>query len=646
MHIKRFVIENFRRFERVEFDFNGDLNVLTGVNNSGKTSVLEAVALWAECFDKLVRPLGKEVKRLGLRRGQYWFGDTSNYFASDAIQSVRSNRYGDIFASDSAPVRITAEVVSATHPETLSIGFVLRAARGLVYDVAFNGEPSAAVRFNEMFTAFPRPIETVFVSHVAAILTREEFATRPAINAKVLARDSMSVLRNRLYQLKKQPERYGRVLDDASFVLFNRALPVEFDFEGDEARDVDLVVKVRADPRELFRDLCLLGSGSLQVLEILLGLHGERRDLNLVLLDEPDSHLHRDLQRRLLDVLMQRARESNDTCQVFVTTHNEGLIRSTRADHLFHLEAVTTKSYRPIVHDDVLSRHAGLQPSRHVKVLQSLGNETALDLLNALESDRLVLVEGDDDARYIQAIVERVSARNAFRSMYWAFGGVDGLLLNLDHYRTGIFEAVRNQRTLWEKSALVFDADYVTDAERVAIEAALKARRGYEALPMLLWPAYTLEATVLIDVAKLAATLVELVRRDVNAPLDAAEIERVTREEFDALVERYTVRLRDGDLLKRIEGQRISRAQNLEVLIPNKKLLRMFGEYLSEANRMLDAGKVHHLARKEDLADLVAAVYQRLGHTLQRDGLFDRIIQSTTPHSRPSAWNDLVDTVR
>jgi len=205
---------------------------------------------------------------------------------------------------------------------------------------------------------------------------------------------------------------------------------------------------------------------------------------------------------------------------------------------------------------------------------------------------------------------------------------------------------VRNQRTLWEKSALVFDADYVTDAERVAIEAALKARRGYEALPMLLWPAYTLEATVLIDVAKLAATLVELVRRDVNAPLDAAEIERVTREEFDALVERYTVRLRDGDLLKRIEGQRISRAQNLEVLIPNKKLLRMFGEYLSEANRMLDAGKVHHLARKEDLADLVAAVYQRLGHTLQRDGLFDRIIQSTTPHSRPSAWNDLVDTVR
>jgi hypothetical protein len=72
----------------------------------------------------------------------------------------------------------------------------------------------------------------------------------------------------------------------------------------------------------------------------------------------------------------------------------------------------------------------------------------------------------------------------------------------------------------------------------------------------------------------------------------------------------------------------------------------VFGEYLSEANRMLDAGKVHHLARKEDLADLVAAVYQRLGHTLQRDGLFDRIIQSTTPHSRPSAWNDLVDTVR
>ncbi len=68
------------------------------------------------------------------------------------------------------------------------------------------------------------------------------------MRARVLARDSAAVVRNRLYQLRKEPGRFDRFLLDASFVLFNRAADVELQFDGDERSDVDLAVRVRLDP--------------------------------------------------------------------------------------------------------------------------------------------------------------------------------------------------------------------------------------------------------------------------------------------------------------------------------------------------------------------------------------------------------------
>jgi predicted ATPase len=660
MHIEKFVVENFKRFKRVEFEFNADLNVLTGVNNSGKTSVLEALGLWAECFQKLVRQTGKTDRRSGLPRGRYRMSESSaeRYVRNDEIQSVRSANYGDIFHDldgDQGAVLLEATIArpiklgSHSTPDSLTVGFSVRAARGTVYDVVLaNQKGFDLVAFNDFFEKFPMPISLVQTSPVAAILARENFVTVPTIHERVRLRDSVSVLRNRLHQLQKRPPDWQNFLASFGYILFNSASPAEFDFEGNENTDVSLSVHVRLNPKEPFRELSLLGSGSLQIIEILLNVHGDRKDLNLVLLDEPDSHIHRDLQRRLLDVLLQQTTSAGGSpCQVFVTTHNEGLIRSTRADHLFHLEASATRAYRPILHDPAAVRRSRLQPSRHLKVLQSLGNETALDLLNALESDRLVLVEGDDDARYIQSIVERVaSLSGSFQAMYWTFQGVDTLLLCLEHYRRGIFELIRNQRSLWEKCALVFDVDYVTDRERDDIAKALQSKAGYAHTPLYLWPAYTIESTILTDRAKLGQILFELIRIDTGASPPAG-VETATVSAHEALRARLFTRLDDSKFLEAIEAQRTARHGNLDHGL-SVKALRNFklSHYLPHAKHELNAGFVHHMATKVDVTDLVREVYQSLGLTLVTDNLFDRLIQSTTPHTRPAAWDELTRTIR
>lgn len=39
-------------------------------------------------------------------------------------------------------------------------------------------------------------------------------------------------------------------------------------------------------------EISLVGSGILQIMEILLAIYEDKYELNLVLLDEPDSHIH------------------------------------------------------------------------------------------------------------------------------------------------------------------------------------------------------------------------------------------------------------------------------------------------------------------------------------------------------------------
>jgi len=43
--IKKLIIKNFNAFQDVTFEINENLNIFTGSNNSGKTTVFEAIAL-------------------------------------------------------------------------------------------------------------------------------------------------------------------------------------------------------------------------------------------------------------------------------------------------------------------------------------------------------------------------------------------------------------------------------------------------------------------------------------------------------------------------------------------------------------------------------------------------------------------------
>lgn len=51
MHISKLQIKNFKSIETLDVEFNSVFNVIIGQNNSGKTTLIEAMQLWKKCYD-------------------------------------------------------------------------------------------------------------------------------------------------------------------------------------------------------------------------------------------------------------------------------------------------------------------------------------------------------------------------------------------------------------------------------------------------------------------------------------------------------------------------------------------------------------------------------------------------------------------
>ena len=68
--LKSLKIENFRCFQLFELQQLGRVNLLVGNNNSGKTSILEAIQLF--CSRTNLETLGEEVM---INRGEYLWSD-------------------------------------------------------------------------------------------------------------------------------------------------------------------------------------------------------------------------------------------------------------------------------------------------------------------------------------------------------------------------------------------------------------------------------------------------------------------------------------------------------------------------------------------------------------------------------------------
>jgi len=176
---------------------------------------------------------------------------------------------------------------------------------------------------------------TAYIPGLAGLSEREVVLAQPPLRRQAAGGDAGGVLRNVLLNLSSRHisetdtsaavERLKRLNDLVSLVHPGIKIRVAFDEREDtniSAIYEDLALGGQS------RSLETLATGVLQVIQIFAYLILFRP--KLMLIDEPDAHLHPDKQERLIEALESASREFES--QIILTTHSPHIVRAATAD--------------------------------------------------------------------------------------------------------------------------------------------------------------------------------------------------------------------------------------------------------------------------------------------------------------------------
>lgn len=648
MVIKSFRVQNFKSIQDMQIILDRRYNVLTGANNSGKTTILEAIALWNECFEKLIHQAGRASGKL-FKKGDYVFNASSrNYFDFSAVSSVRSPNYEDIFRDHDthSPVVLTATVQDVSSGESLDISFSITSSSHNRYVIRHDRRSGFSFeKFNRLFSYLPDSNGFFFSSPVANIEQRESFVTAPIMKNKILVRKSHEVLRNRLYQIYHHSTFFSSFQSDLSYILYGSTTAAKIVFRclSDITKDEQVVITYSQNGNKTEKDIALLGSGSLQVIEILLNVYhvaDEKKDLNVILLDEPDSHIHRDIQRRLAEVLNRTAPQN----QLIITTHNESLIRSTPLQNLFHIDGSGKGVVKCLYKDDLgktnIAHFEGLFPSKLSPVIASVGGDgIGINFVSAIESERIFFVEGEDDARLLHHLFMTRPVNQSKKIMFWVLGGVSKIMSDIASYKL-FFSKIKNEQTLWDKSMIVFDRDDMLDEhlrlllDKLSVKLQIRAYANQS---------YTQEAVLLSESAKLSILLKQHYGL---ASVDERKIEFEINKQMTSLhpnvVDRMTRVGDENTLVQAYKGRVVDKLNtppfDCRIRLTDVQLEHSLVDYYNHQ-------PLHKLATKDDVATVINGVLKQFGvqdgYLAEQD--FYKLVERVDQTNMFDQWSSMVD---
>ena len=388
-------VRNFKCFEDMEIEL-GNPVVLIGSNNSGKTTVLQALALWtiglqrwqekrSERQSQARKRPGVTINRQDLLtiphpQANLLWRDLQTRFTSrnqDDKQETKNIRIELIVSGvDSYGSWECGLEFDYANPES----FYCRPLRRSDAPQERMPVPEQAVGVN---VAFLPPM-----SGLAAVETRLDLG---ALNVRIGEGRTAEVLRNLCYIVsQEQPERWNELtnkIDELFGIQLNEPRYLE------ERGEITMNYKQRHSRKKgkgLELDLSSSGRGLQQTLLILVYMYANPGAV--VLLDEPDAHLEILRQRQIYMCIKELAEKSES--QIMIASHSEVLLN----------EAATGQDriIACVGHPHALAQG---KKSEVLKALTFLGFE---DYYQAEQTGWVLYLEGSTDLLILKAFAERL----------------------------------------------------------------------------------------------------------------------------------------------------------------------------------------------------------------------------------------------
>lgn len=391
MIVKKLIMKNFKRFEDQEFEFNNDVNIIVGDNESGKSTLLEAIELVLNCCYR-GKPITTEI---------------STSLFNDA--SVRKYLAGDLSVVSMPEILIEAYVEGAANLKgdnnTLNTD-----TEGLFLRICFDdGLEQAYQAFLDNQRAKEGSITTLPVE----FYKHEWFGfSWDRLNRHSKKPSCLFVDAARLHPTFGRTKYIGNILNSeltkearTTLNLNYRQLKAKFDAEEDVMKvneGLDASNEITSKDLKITADIGVknswesslqlavddvafeqIGKGEQNQIQIKLALSNKSGEVDVVLVEEPENHLSHINLVKLIKSIEQRSEGK----QVFMATHSSYVLNKLSADKLCLLS-------------DKFQRFIDIDKGT-VKTLKRL---PGYDTLRVVLAQKIVLVEGPSDELLLKKI--------------------------------------------------------------------------------------------------------------------------------------------------------------------------------------------------------------------------------------------------
>lgn len=363
-------IENFKRYgetQRLELDHPA---VLIGPNNCGKTSALQAMALWS----------------IGLRT---WRAESENSKAEErkgkalnrlSILSVpvpKTRQFWHDLKTANKGLRITVGVDVSGEAVPVTMTFRHHSSDELVHC-----EPAEESLAKEEAFQTAAGLDVSLLYPMSGISADEAVIKPNRIDFHLGRGSTAEVVRNLCLLVHQNDPSDWRKITGLMRRLFHVRLTVPVE---NERGAVDLSYEQDGAGGEL--DLSLAGRGFQQMLLILAHLYSHKG--SVLLIDEPDAHLEILRQQQVYVLLRDVAHENG--CQVVIATHSEVVLREALDRNLTLILSGQCENL-----------------AKKCQITNALKHFGAEHYVRARETGHVLYVEGSTDVDMLRAFADKL----------------------------------------------------------------------------------------------------------------------------------------------------------------------------------------------------------------------------------------------
>jgi predicted ATPase len=386
--ITEVVIENFKKFRKQTFQLEDSI-VLAGPNNTGKSTLLQALATWSMALDRWMQGKGKRGKAkkrggtpltrkdftaLPLREFDLLWRERKTALSKDELSSEQT-------LGQPRPIHITVNGAD---------GFQKSAPWSLTMELRYQGPEQIYVKPIPGEGDVPPQAHEITIVHCppfSGIGSEERRLDKGAQNLEIGRGKPGEIIRNLLLEVSEDEAVWKELVAEIKELFHVTLQKPEYDAQFTpfiRCEYLDGVPEGKGKNGLTTLDISSGGSGLLQVLLLLSYFYA--RPASVLLLDEPDAHLHVILQRQIYDRLRQVAAKRQ--CQLIIATHSEVILDGTSPSRVISFLG---------------DPHKLVEDNQRDQVREAMKRLTTLDLLLAEKEKRILYCEGESDFKILEA---------------------------------------------------------------------------------------------------------------------------------------------------------------------------------------------------------------------------------------------------